>query len=131
MTSEASLEKLLASLNPTLRNEEYVFCTLAAQTIQNLNIHPVCIFEEDESTTVVCTRGDAEESGLEFIFPCRMITLKVHSSLEAVGLTAAVATKLAEAGISANVVAAFYHDHIFVPSDKAEEALRILLEFSK
>ena len=60
-----------------------------------------------------------------------MITLRIHSSLEAVGLTAAVATKLAKAGITANVVAAYFHDHIFVPVERADEAVKLLLEFSK
>ena len=53
----------------------------------------------------------------------RCITLTVHSSLEAVGLTAAIATELAGLGISANVVAAYYHDHVFVPCAQAEQAV--------
>lgn len=68
---------------------------------------------------------------LEFEGSFRQITLTVHSSLEAVGLTAAVSTKLAAKGISANVIAAYYHDHIFVQTAKAELALSVLQEFSK
>jgi len=70
--------------------------------------------------------GPAVRAGLRHGFRCRRITLTVHSSLEAVGLTAAVAGALARQGISANVVAAFYHDHIFVPRDQAERAVAVL-----
>ncbi len=63
--------------------------------------------------------------------PLRMITLSVHSSLEAVGLTAAVAAVLTEAGISANVVAAFHHDHVFVPAERAQDALSALQGLSE
>lgn len=66
---------------------------------------------------------------LKFEGSFRQITLTVHSSLEAVGLTAAVSTKLASKGISANVIAAYYHDHIFVQSSKADAGLLALQEF--
>ena len=59
----------------------------------------------------------------------KLISLNVHSSLDAVGLTAAFSAKLAEKNISANVVAAYYHDHIFVPEEKAEQALAAISEF--
>jgi len=70
----------------------------------------------------------AQQARLQFESRFRQITLTVHSSLAAVGLTAAVATKLASHDISANVVAAYYHDHIFVPAEKAESALLALKE---
>ncbi|MCH8264724.1 MAG: ACT domain-containing protein, partial [Proteobacteria bacterium] len=73
----------------------------------------------------------ADRGGLSYASVFRAITLTVHSSLDAIGLTAAVAGKLAEHGISANVVAASYHDHIFVPRDKAEQALKLLAALSR
>ncbi len=73
----------------------------------------------------------ALDAGLVFEGAFKQITLTVHSSLDAVGLTAAVSTKLASKGISANVIAAFYHDHIFIPSEKAHQALDALDEFNR
>ena len=79
---------------------------------------------------MVVARQDADRAGLAYDSVFRCITLNVHSSLEAVGLTAAVSGKLAETGISANVIAAYYHDHIFVPAEKADAALSALNELS-
>jgi hypothetical protein len=92
------------------------------------------MFLEEEGRTMILPVEIADEAGLEYESTFHMITLRVFSSLDAVGLTAAVATALAEKGIAANVVAAFHHDHVFVPSDRAEEAieaLRVLQEQSK
>ena len=130
MTGETNLNKLLKTLKPDLKKEEYVYCTLSDQKLINLSFKPICTFIEEEGITIICSKNDAQTANLNFVFTCRMITLTIHSSLEAVGLTAAVSTKLAHAGISANVIAAYYHDHIFVPTDKAEEAIKLLKELS-
>jgi len=79
---------------------------------------------------LVLEKSVAEKAGLLFAGTYRQITLTVHSSLEAVGLTAAVATKLASEGISANVIAAYYHDHVFVQASKASAAFSALNEFA-
>ena len=130
MSGETNLEKLLRTLKPVLRDEDFAFCTLPKPDLANLPFHPLCTFVEKEDVSVICTKEEAAQNNLKSTFPCRMITLTVHSSLDAVGLTATVATKLAEAGVSANVVAAYYHDHVFVPADKADLAMKILSEFS-
>jgi hypothetical protein len=83
-------------------------------------------FREDEGLTLIVGRGMAEVAGLASAFPCRKITLNVHSSLDAIGFLAAIATRLAAAGISVNPVSAFHHDHLFVPTDRAKAALAIL-----
>ena len=88
------------------------------------------IFREREGTTLVVRREEAESAGLSYQFASRLITLTVHSSLEAVGFLAAIAGRLAEAGISVNAVSAYYHDHLFVPEDRADEALRLLQNMS-
>jgi hypothetical protein len=85
---------------------------------------------EAEGTTLVVERGEAERAGLHGEFPSAWITLEVHSALEAVGFTAAFSAALTRAGISANVVAAFHHDHVFVPEHRADDALRVLGELS-
>ena len=81
---------------------------------------------EAEATTVVLPAAAAEERGLAATFPCRRIELRVHSALDAVGLTAAVAGALADAGLSANVIAGAHHDHLLVAADSAEQALAVV-----
>lgn len=98
---------------------------------QYLHLEPIATFKELEGLTLVLTKDKADNAGLNYEGVFRQITLTVHSSLDAVGLTAAVSTKLAAKGISANIIAAYYHDHIFVSSEQAEQALLALKELSQ
>ena len=132
MPGEINLDQLLATMAPKLRDEEYIFCTFPqAYYGDHSELEPIASYMEAEGLTLVIPRHRADEHGIpyEAVFKC--ITLSVHSSLEAVGLTAVVATKLAEKGISANVIAAFYHDHIFVQSNLAKTALFALKEMGE
>lgn len=124
MAGETDLGRLLAGLDPVLRDGVYVFATLPDVDVPGLD--PVMVFAEDEARTAIVTAGEAERAGLTGDFPCAWITLRVHSSLTAIGLTAAVATALTEDGISCNVVAAYHHDHLFVPHDRAADAMDAL-----
>lgn len=125
MAGEKNLHKLIKNLKPELKEGQYVFVTVDRDyTIPLSEI--VCSFREDKGLTLVLSCEKAEELGMEFSFVASWIRLTVHSSLEAVGLTARVSTALAEAGISCNAIAAYYHDHIFVPYQKAEKAMTIL-----
>jgi hypothetical protein len=127
MTGETDLSKMLASLAPKLQDEEYIFCTMEdGRYGDHPELEPIASFMEAEGLTLVIPKDRADEHGIpyEAVFKC--ITLSVHSSLEAVGLTAVVATKLAAEGISANVIAAFYHDHVFVQANRAKAALAAL-----
>jgi hypothetical protein len=127
MFGEKDLRVLLASMAPSLDAENFVFCTADdLQIVLKLGILPKGMFAEKEGTTLILTKSEAQQASLSFSGEYRCITLNVHSSLEAVGLTAAVSTALAQANISANVVAAYYHDHIFVPSNKALIAMSTL-----
>lgn len=131
MAGETDLSKILASLAPKLHDEAYIFCTIGnGRYGDHPELEPIASFMEAEGLTLVIPRHRADEHGIayEAVFKC--ITLSVHSSLEAVGLTAGVATKLAAKGISANVIAAFYHDHVFVQAHRAEEALAALGELA-
>ncbi len=122
--------KLLNSISPELIEGEYVFCTIPNGKYGDYrDLSPLASFIEAEGLTLVVPRESADKSGLEYDGVFRCITLTVHSSLEAVGLTAAVSTKLSEHQISANVIAAYFHDHVFVPSRFAEKALTLLSEF--
>ena len=130
MHDEKDLAKVLAALKPVLREGEFVFCSIRPEEAARLALQPVLQFLEDEGLTVVLRREEAEQNGLAFAFPSRMITLAAYSSLDAVGLLAAVTRKLADAGISVNAVSAYHHDHLFVPADRAEQALRLLAGMS-
>lgn len=117
------LETILSQLSPVLLDEEYVFCSL--NSIPQ-GLKPLSTYQEKEGLSIICTETDAKNFGLAYESVFRCITLSVNSSLEAVGLTAAVANVLTTANISANVVAAYHHDHVFVPVERASEALSLI-----
>jgi hypothetical protein len=110
---------------PRLADEEYVFCTLPPEKVPQ-PLEPLCTFQEDEGTSLICRRGEADRKGLHYDGTYRRITLAVHSSLTAVGFLAAVSAELARADIPCNAVSAFCHDHLFVPSPDACRALALL-----
>ena len=127
MTGEKNLATLLSTLSPVLMPGEFVFCTFKdARYGDHRELAPLASFQEDGGLTLVLGRNSADEAGCVYgtVFKC--ISLGVHSSLDAVGLTAAISRALAERRISCNVVAAYYHDHIFVPRGRAGEALGLL-----
>jgi hypothetical protein len=115
VTGEKELKKLLAHISPELLDGEYVFCTFrGARYGDYLDLEPVAAVSESEGLTLVVSKRKADVSGCSYTSVFKRITLNVHSSLDAVGLTAAFSSKLAEHGISANVIVGYYHDHIFV-----------------
>jgi len=132
MTGEKDLDKLLSSISPELLDGEYVFCTFQnAHYGDHSDLEPIASFIESEGLTLVVPKSKANEQGLSYESVFKGITLRVHSSLEAVGLTAALSRKLTEYGISANVIAGYYHDHIFVQKEHAEKAIEALNEFAR
>lgn len=128
MTGLTDLDQLLASMRPHLDPEVYVWVTAASS---ELAADAVATIAEDEGLTAVVTLERARAADVPHEFECRRITLQVHSALEAVGLTAAFTAALTEAGTSANVVAGFHHDHIFVPADRADDAMEALASLSR
>ncbi len=130
MAGETNLQVLLKTMKPFHHNGDYVFCL----NTNNLNINAdeiVMSFREPEGTTIIIKKELADKLLLPYSFIAAWITLAVHSALEAVGLTAAFSKALADANISCNVVAAFYHDHIFVNKNDASKAMEILELLSK
>lgn len=125
MSGETDLAVLLRSLTADIVPGVFVFVTLPGGAVPP-GLTPRMTFHEAEGTTLILPRAQAEAAGLSFEFPSRMITLNVHSALEAVGFMAVIATALAREGMGVNPVAGFYHDHLFVPEDRAEDALRVL-----
>lgn len=130
MAGEKDLNKLLKTMKPKHNIGDYVFCTVNNLTTVNLN-DIILIFKEQEGNTIIIKKELADSLQLEYSFIASWITLTVHSSLEAVGLTSAFSTALSREGISCNVVAAFYHDHIFVDKKDAEKAIEVLNKFSE
>jgi hypothetical protein len=127
---ETSLTALLTTLKTSLNPQTFVFVTLQKdQILPSLNIQ--MLFHEVEGTTIITTQESASSHSLEYTFPCKMITLNIHSSLEAVGFIAAVSAKLTEKGIGVNPVSGFFHDHCFVPVGREEEAMNLLEEMAE
>lgn len=126
MYPESNLQKLLATIKPELQPGEYVFASVSVDDSRIAQDAIVGWFRESEGITLILERSAAIAAGLEFSFPSRMITLTVHSSLEAVGFLALITERLAAAGISVNAISAYYHDHLFVPLQKADQAMHIL-----
>jgi uncharacterized protein len=125
MSGITDISTLLQHMTPQLHMGEYVFCTVTDPGQMDLQ-EIIGTFREKEGTTLILARETADRLQLPYTYIAAWITLTVHSSLEAVGLTAAFSAALAKAGISCNVVAAYYHDHIFVPAADAEKAMQAL-----
>lgn len=127
MPAERDLEVLVSSMDPVVRPGRFVFVTVAPDA-------PVGEAEatvlEEEGRTLVLRAEDADRRGLAYDFVAAWITLRVHSALDAVGLTAAVSAALTGAGVSCNVLAGHHHDHLLVPEDRAGEALAALRELA-
>lgn len=117
--------ELVAGMTPELKSGQYVFC--AARDRDWTLLQPLAMFREAEGVSLILERGAAEAAGFPIGAPMALITLNVYSALDDVGLTAAVSGALAKSGIACNMVAALHHDHVFVPIERADEALAILL----
>ncbi|AET90913.1 hypothetical protein BYI23_B003060 [Burkholderia sp. YI23] len=124
------LAKLIASMEPELQPGVYVFASLPHDAaVSGAGI--VATFREREGLTVVMEEEAAKAAGIAPLFRAAWIALTVHSDLNAVGLTATFARALGEANISCNVIAAAYHDHIFVPVDDAARAMDALQDLQR
>lgn len=136
MTGETNLATLIASMDPILVDETYIFATIPytnkelIQRIHRDDVMPMASFTEKEGYSVIMTQTQADRLNIyyEDLYTC--LTLNIHSSLDAVGLTAAISNRLTEHNISANVVAAYFHDHVFVAKLDAEQALSALKALS-
>jgi hypothetical protein len=130
MTGELDLSILLRSLSAKLDDGVYVFVTVSEVDLP-ASLMPRMVFKETEGTTLILLQEEAEAAQLDYEFPCRMITLNVHSSLEAVGFIARVATELAKHNMGVNPVSGFYHDHLFVPDGRESEAMEVLAKLAR
>ena len=130
MSGKTNLAELVNKLTPKLNEGEYVFATVT--DLKKISREDtICEFKEQEGVTIVLEKTKADDLGLSYEYIAAWITLKVHSSLEAVGLTALFSNELSINNISCNVIAGYYHDHIFVNINDGVEALRLLKHLSK
>lgn len=130
MIGVTDLKELIRNMEPVLNDGEYVFAT-----VSNIESIPramtICEMKEKEGITVVVSKENAEKLGLSYEFVASWITLNIHSSLEAVGLTAAFSSELGRHNISCNVIAGYYHDHIFLDTKDKNKALNVLWDMTK
>ena len=117
---------LIEALEPELLPGRYVFVSPGAKQLQGTQV--LASVREPEGLSLVLKQDDADAFGFEYGFVAAWITLRVKSALDSVGLTAVVSASLAEAGISCNVIAGLHHDHLLVPVDRADRALKVLVE---
>ena len=129
MNGETNLDVLIRSMKPYLNEGEYVFCTLKATSVDVDSC--LFFFKENEGTTAVFRKEYADNQGYTYSSVFYWITLSIHSALEAVGLTATFSNALAQHNISCNVVAGYYHDHIFVPKNQGAQAVNVLENLAK
>ncbi len=120
------LTELLRSMDAVAHDGVYAYCTIPDGADIAPHLTPMATIREAEGLTLIVPESQAAMAGLDILFRATWISLTVHSDLAAVGLTAAIATALADAGISCNVVAGAYHDHLFVPAGKTRQALDVL-----
>ncbi|MEK6347978.1 MAG: ACT domain-containing protein [Burkholderia sp.] len=128
---QTDLQQLLTGIDPALDDEIYTFCSVA-RGAQGTPADCICTFDEREGRTLILPLDSARRGGLDHLGEWAKITLQIHSSLEAVGFIATIATALAHDGISANVMSGYYHDHVFVPWGRRHDAVaairRVALE---
>jgi len=127
MSGQTDLRALLQSISVSVRPERYTVLTIRNdEQSPSLGHGVAAVIEESEGITVVATLDRARTEGWPEDFVAAWLTIDVHSSLEAVGLTAAFSRALGRAGIACNIIAAFHHDHILVPHDKSEAAVEVI-----
>lgn len=142
---ETDLDKLIASMKPSLAEDKFVFCTLDLDKADHRKLwtdvlpparleanSPVSAeMHEAEGPTLVLAKAFADRHGFEYEYVAARITLQVHSALEAVGLTAAFSGALGDNEISCNVVAGYFHDHLYVNWERREAAVAALEKLSR
>lgn len=131
MQGETDLTMLLAAMQPHLHGSPYVFCSVQQDMYERLPLCPMGMFQEQEGVTLIVTQQQAVAHGLPLESTWACITLTVHSALAAVGFLATITSHLAKANISVNPVSAYYHDHLFVPWERRDQAIAILEDLQK
>lgn len=130
MVGVKNLKIILKSINPSLDKRDFVFISITESNMKNLKFKPLLIFKEKEGRTLIITKEEAVANKLSYENVWSLITLTIHSDLNAVGFLAVITQELAKNNISVNVVSAFYHDHLFVIKEKSKEAYDLIKNLS-
>jgi hypothetical protein len=128
VSGEHDLDILISSMEPIRRDGRFVLVSVSS--VRAMSLPSLATVHEHEAVTAVLRQEDADSRHLRYDVVCGWITLHVHSAIDAVGLTAAFSTALADAGIGSNVLAGYYHDHLLVPIDDVDRALQVLHELA-
>ena len=131
MPGETNLVHLIKNMQPELKADEFVFASIGKEKIINKNLNPICTFMEEEGVSIIIKRDEADINNIQYESIFKMITLNIHSSLNAVGFLSVITSELAKHNISVNPVSAYYHDHLFVPAARAEQVVTILNQLKK
>ncbi len=131
MAGETNLNALIRSMKPKLIDGVFVYVTTQETEFNLTELKPLASILEQEGLTLVLDKAVAKRNHFDYLGDYRLISLQIHSSLEAVGLTAAFATALSQENISANVLAGYYHDHLLVQEADAERAMSVLTHLSQ
>lgn len=131
MSGETNLEKILKNLDPYIVKESFIFMTSDAEPTELFKtLNPIATFMEDEGLTLVITQHCADKNAIKYDSVFKCISLGIHSSLESYGLISTISNELTKSNISTNVFSGYFHDHIFVESNKANQALKVISSIS-
>lgn len=131
MSGETNLEKILKNLDPYIVKESFIFMTSDAEPAELFKtLNPIATFMEDEGLTLVITQHCADKNVIKYDSVFKCISLGIHSSLESYGLISTISNELTKSNISTNVFSGYFHDHIFVESNKANQALKVISSIS-
>ncbi len=127
----SDLNVLIKNMKPKIALAEYVFCVVSEAKFRLMNIKPICTFREREGVTAIIDKASADSNGIHYTGTWKLISISIYSDLHSIGFLAAITAKLAEAGISVNIVSAYHHDHLFVPLEKAQACMQLLKKMSE
>jgi len=131
MFGDTNLALLIQNMQPKLKEGEFVFASLDRKKFEGKKFNPICTFMEKEGVSLILNRDEADTNDIAYDSIFKMITLNIHSSLNAVGFLACITSELANQDISVNPVSAYYHDHLFVPAARVEQVIQILNQLKK
>ncbi len=123
---ETDLQILLKQMQPVLDDEQMVFCSLPTDEAEKYLTSCQGYYREQEGVTLIINKLQADLDNLTYDLVFRRISLMVHSSLEAVGFLSRVTEILAAQGISVNVISGYFHDHLYINVEEAENAVMTL-----
>jgi uncharacterized protein len=125
MSGQKNLAEVIKSLKASCDNIEYGFAAVQNNKI-SIDDQVFCTVKENEGFTIIADKKYFETNGIKYDCPFAKLTIETHTSLDLIGLTAVLSKKLADNNIPANIIAGYYHDHIFVPYELRQKAIDLI-----